>query len=318
MISASADIDSVVRCIQMGAEDHLGKPFDPVLLEARVGACLEKKRLRDKEHRLLATVQRQADALAEWNQTLERRVAEQVEELERMARLRRFLSPQLADLVVSKADENVLESHRRDIAVLFVDLSGFTTFSETSEPEDVMAVLRGMANNAEPEALWVRVAEDGPDRIVIDLGDEEGRAVCARGLAPLVPIAERHRVTLCMELLNSKIDHPDYQCDHTAWGVALAKQINSARFKLLYDIYHMQIMEGDVIRTVTENINHIGHFHTGGVPGRHEIDDTQELNYHRVMQAIADAGFQGYVAQEFVPTRDPRASLEQAVRICTV
>ena len=148
--------------------------------------------------------------------------------------------------------------------------------------------------------------------------DDEGRAVCARGLAPLIPIAERHGVTLCMELLNSKIDHPDYQCDHTAWGVALAKQINSPRFKLLYDIYHMQIMEGDVIRTVTENINHIGHFHTGGVPGRHEIDDTQELNYHRVMQAIADAGFPGYVAQEFVPTRDPRASLEQAVRICTV
>lgn len=142
MISASADIDSVVRCIQMGAEDHLGKPFDPVLLEARVGACLEKKRLRDQEHELLSTVQRQAEALAEWNQTLERRVGEQVEELERMARLRRFLSPQLADLVVSKADENVLESHRRDIAVLFVDLSGFTAFSETSEPEDVMAVLR--------------------------------------------------------------------------------------------------------------------------------------------------------------------------------
>jgi class 3 adenylate cyclase len=142
MISASADIDSVVRCIGMGAEDHLGKPFDPVLLEARVGACLEKKRLRDQEHELLATVSRQAQALAEWNETLEARVAEQVEELDRMARLRRFLSPQLADLVVSKGDDDVLQSHRRDIAVLFVDLSGFTAFSETSEPEDVMAVLR--------------------------------------------------------------------------------------------------------------------------------------------------------------------------------
>ena len=140
MISASADIDSVVRCLEMGAEDHLGKPFDPVLLEARVGACLEKKRLRDQERELLATVSRQAEALAEWNETLEARVAEQVEELERLARLRRFLSPQLAD-VIAKGDDDVLHTHRRDIAVLFVDLSGFTAFSEISEPEDVMAVL---------------------------------------------------------------------------------------------------------------------------------------------------------------------------------
>ncbi|HEV7863812.1 MAG TPA: response regulator, partial [Acidimicrobiia bacterium] len=142
MISASADMASVVRCIEMGADDHLGKPFDPVLLEARVGACLEKKRLRDQERALLATVSHQAEALSEWNETLEARVAEQIEELGRMARLRRFLSPQLADLVVSKGDEGVLASHRRDIAVLFVDLSGFTGFSETSEPEDVMGVLR--------------------------------------------------------------------------------------------------------------------------------------------------------------------------------
>ena len=148
--------------------------------------------------------------------------------------------------------------------------------------------------------------------------DEEGLANCARGLAPLVPIAERHGVTLCLELLNSKVDHPDYQADHTAWGVALAKRINSPRFRLLYDIYHMQIMEGDVIRTIRDNINYIGHFHTGGVPGRHEIDDTQELNYHAVMKAIADTGFKGFVAQEFMPTRDPRESLAQAVRICTV
>ena len=148
--------------------------------------------------------------------------------------------------------------------------------------------------------------------------DEEGRAVCARGLAPLIPVAERHGVTLCMELLNSKWDHPDYQCDHTAWGVALAKQINSPRFKLLYDIYHMQIMEGDVIRTIRDNHQYIGHFHTGGVPGRHEIDDSQELNYRAVMRAIADTGFTGYVAQEFVPTKDPRTSLAEAVKICRV
>ena len=141
MISASADIDSVVRCIQMGAEDHLGKPFDPVLLEARVGACLEKKRLRDQERALLETVSRQAEALAEWNETLERRVADQVDELEQLARLRRFLSRQLADVLAKGQGEDILRTHRRDIAVLFVDLSGFTAFAELSEPEDVMAVL---------------------------------------------------------------------------------------------------------------------------------------------------------------------------------
>jgi class 3 adenylate cyclase/CheY-like chemotaxis protein len=143
MISAAADTDNVIRCISMGAEDHLGKPFDPVLLRARVEACLEKKRLRDQERELLATVSRQAEELAEWNRTLERRVADQVDEIERMARLRRFLSPQLADVVVASGDGSTgLETHRRDIAVLFIDLSGFTAFSETSEPEDVMAVLK--------------------------------------------------------------------------------------------------------------------------------------------------------------------------------
>jgi hydroxypyruvate isomerase len=150
------------------------------------------------------------------------------------------------------------------------------------------------------------------------LPDDQGRDTCARGLAPLIPFAEKHGVTLCMELLNSKIDHHDYQCDHTAWGVALAKQVASERFKLLYDIYHMQIMEGDVIRTVKDNHSYIGHYHTGGVPGRHEIDSSQELNYPAIIRAIAESGFNGYVAQEFVPTRDPRASLAEAVRLCRV
>jgi len=150
------------------------------------------------------------------------------------------------------------------------------------------------------------------------ISDNRGRENCARGLAPLLIAARRHGVTLCMELLNSKIDHPDYQCDHTAWGVALANQLGSDRFKLLYDIYHMQIMEGDVLRTIRDNHRYIGHYHTGGVPGRHEIDSTQELNYPAVMRAISESGFKGFVAQEFVPTRDPRASLAEAVRICSV
>lgn len=150
------------------------------------------------------------------------------------------------------------------------------------------------------------------------ISDNRGRENCARGLAPLVISARRHGVTLCMELLNSKIDHPDYQCDHTSWGVALANQLGSERFKLLYDIYHMQIMEGDVIRTIRDNHRYIGHYHTGGVPGRHEIDSTQELNYPAIMRAISESGFTGFVAQEFVPTRDPRASLAEAVRLCSV
>ncbi|MGQ0714723.1 MAG: hydroxypyruvate isomerase family protein [Gemmatimonadaceae bacterium] len=148
--------------------------------------------------------------------------------------------------------------------------------------------------------------------------DEEGLEVCASGITALLPLAERNRVTVCMELLNSKVDHADYQCDRTAWGVALAKRVGSERFTLLYDIYHMQIMEGDVIRTIRDNYQYIGHYHTAGVPGRHEIDASQELNYPAIMRAIAETGFSGYVAQEFIPTRDPRTSLAEAVEICRV
>jgi hydroxypyruvate isomerase len=150
------------------------------------------------------------------------------------------------------------------------------------------------------------------------MSDDEGLDACARGLAALMPAAERHGITICMELLNSRVDHPDYQCDRTPWGVALVKRIGSDRFRLLYDIYHMQIMEGDVIRTIRDNHKYIAHYHTAGVPGRHEIDATQELNYPAIMRAIAQTGFAGYVAQEFIPTRDPRTALAEAVRICTV
>ncbi|HVE78995.1 MAG TPA: TIM barrel protein, partial [Gemmatimonadaceae bacterium] len=150
------------------------------------------------------------------------------------------------------------------------------------------------------------------------VSDEQGLETCARGLAALLPAAERRGVTLCMELLNSKVDHPGYQCDRTAWGGRLVERVGSPRFKLLYDIYHMQIMEGDVIRTIRDHHGHIAHYHTAGVPGRHEIDDSQELNYPAIMRAIAESGFAGYVAQEFIPTRDPRTSLAEAVRLCRV
>jgi hydroxypyruvate isomerase len=150
------------------------------------------------------------------------------------------------------------------------------------------------------------------------LPDEKGLENCALALRQIVPAAEKHGVTVCMELLNSKVNHPDYMCDHTAWGVELVKRVGSDRFKLLYDIYHMQIMEGDVIRTLTENHAYIAHYHTGGNPGRHEIDDTQELHYPAIMRAIRATGFKGFVAQEFIPTRDPMTSLREAVARCTV
>ncbi len=150
------------------------------------------------------------------------------------------------------------------------------------------------------------------------LADDAGRDTCILGLKRVAKIAEDSGVTICLELLNSKVNHKDYQCDHTAWGVDVVKAVGSPRVKLLYDIYHMQIMEGDVLRTIRDNIQYIGHFHTGGVPGRHELDDTQELNWRTIAQAIADLKFEGYFAHEFVPLKDPMTSLKQAITICTV
>ena len=177
---------------------------------------------------------------------------------------------------------------------------------------------------ADAERMIPLVAAAGVPNIVVfsgnraGLSDGEGIANCIAGLKRVTPTAERHNVTLCLEMLNSKVDHKDYQADHTAWAVQVVQGVNSPRLKLLYDIYHMQIMDGDVIATVRANFGHIAHFHTGGVPGRAEIDDTQELNYRRVMQAIADLGFTGYVGQEFVLKRDPLTSLKQAFEICDV
>jgi hydroxypyruvate isomerase len=168
-------------------------------------------------------------------------------------------------------------------------------------------------------------AEAGFERLICfsgnraGLDDAQGLANCAVGMKRILPLAEKLRVTICMELLNSKRSHGDYQCDHTAWGVELVKRLSSERFKLLYDIFHMQIMEGDVCDTIKENHPYFDHYHTGGVPGRGEIDESQELNYARIMRAILETGFKGYVAQEFIPKRpDPLASLRQAVRICDV
>jgi hydroxypyruvate isomerase len=174
-------------------------------------------------------------------------------------------------------------------------------------------------------AMIPRVADAGYRNLICFSGNRRGKtdatglANCVQGLTPLLELAAKHKVVLVMELLNSKINHKDYQCDRTAWGVALAKKLGSDQFKLLYDIYHMQIDEGDVIRTLTENHAYIAHYHTGGVPGRNEIDDTQELNYPAIMRAIKATGFKGYVAQEFIPKQpDKIASLRKAVQLCDV
>ncbi|WP_159467434.1 hydroxypyruvate isomerase family protein [Dyadobacter sp. 3J3] len=151
------------------------------------------------------------------------------------------------------------------------------------------------------------------------MSDIDGMRNCAEGLKRLMPSAEKYNVTLIMELLNSKVNHRDYMCDHTAWGAGLCEMIGSDKFKLLYDIYHMQIMEGDVIATIKKYHKYIGHYHTGGVPGRNEIDETQELYYPAIMKAIVDTGFKGFVAQEFIPSRkDDIASLKQGVTICDI
>lgn len=151
------------------------------------------------------------------------------------------------------------------------------------------------------------------------MDDQTGMENCAKGLEPVVKIAEKYNINIVMELLNSKVNHPDYMCDHTPWGAALCEKVGSDRFKLLYDIYHMQIMEGDVIATIEKYQKYIAHYHTGGVPGRAEINETQELYYPAIMRAILKTGFKGFVAQEFIPKgTDALASLKEGVTICDV
>ncbi len=151
------------------------------------------------------------------------------------------------------------------------------------------------------------------------MDDETGLKNCVEGLKKILPLAEKNGITVQMELLNSKVNHKDYMCDKTAWGVDLCKRLGSDNFKLLYDIYHMQIDEGDVIRTIQDNHQYIGHYHTGGVPGRNEIDDTQELYYPAIMKAIVATGYKGHVAQEFIPAKEDKLkSLKEAVLLCDV
>jgi hydroxypyruvate isomerase len=181
--------------------------------------------------------------------------------------------------------------------------------------EECLAALR-KSIEAAAEAGFPNVITLSGNRAGIS--DEEGAAHCVEALKQVAGLAEQKKITLCMELLNSKRNHKDYQCDRTAWGADVCRRVGSPRVKLLYDIYHMQVQEGDVIATIRENIQYIAHFHTAGVPGRHEIDESQELYYPAIMQAIADLNFDGYVAHEYSPQREPLGSLQKAVSICDI
>ena len=187
-----------------------------------------------------------------------------------------------------------------------------------NDPKNHDAIVNGLL------AALPRAKKAGVPNLIAFFGNRKGMSDddaiknCVTGLNRVKKAAEEHGLNICVELLNSKVDHKDYQGDRTSFGVEVVRRVDSPRVKLLYDIYHMQIMEGDVIRTIRENIQYIGHFHTGGVPGRHELDDTQELNWRTVAKTIADTGFTGYVAHEFVPTRDPLTSLREAVALCDV
>jgi len=190
--------------------------------------------------------------------------------------------------------------------------------SALNRTENHAAIEQGLRTNIP------RAAKAGVPNVITFSGnrdgmsDDEGARNTIAGLNRLKKIAEDNGVTICLELLNSKRDHHDYMCDHTAWGVRVVSEVNSPNVKLLYDIYHMQIMEGDLIQTIRDNIQWIGHFHTGGVPGRHELDNTQEVQWDGVMRAIADTGFKGYVAHEFVPAGDPLEGLRKAADLCDV
>lgn len=189
-------------------------------------------------------------------------------------------------------------------------------FNNPANHRELQKNYRGLIDKASAQGIKNVICFSGNKN---GMSTFEGIENCAEGLLPLVEYAAEKDVVMVMELLNSKVNHPDYQCDHTAWGVALAQRMNNLNFKLLYDIYHMQVMEGDVIATIGKYHEYINHYHTAGVPGRHEINETQELFYPAIMRAIVETGFDGFVAQEFIPTYDDKiAALKEAIKICDV
>ena len=208
----------------------------------------------------------------------------------------------------------------KDLGLTVVTFAGHATLTDgLNRPENHDRIEQEILENLELAA-----EHDVPGLICFSgnrydsVSDEEGIDITAEGLSRVAKAAEEQGVNLCLELLNSKVNHPDYQCDRTAWGVEVCKRVNSPRVKLLYDIYHMQIMEGDLIRTIGENIEYIGHFHTAGNPGRNDLDDAQEINYPPVMQAIAETDYDLYVGHEFVPKNGAIEGLQAAFDLCDV
>ena len=219
-----------------------------------------------------------------------------------------LLDPEEWDIVLSRG-LNVGLSNGSKLGIT----KGFNDIKNHGQlKEDYMDLIRRASDKGIQQIICFSGNRNG-------ITDEQGLENCAKGLKDILAFAERQQIIITMELLNSKVDHKDYQCDHTAWGVALVEKIGSPNFKLLYDIYHMQVMEGDVIATIEKNKDYISHFHTGGVPGRNEINQSQELNYPAIMNALKKIDFKGYVAQEFIPTRENVIeSLKEGVGICDV
>ena len=228
--------------------------------------------------------------------------------------------------LVMPEDLPVLEKHGLTCAMISFPLGKTADGIEVGGIEKAFNRLEHHATLVEIYEPHLRAAAAAGAKNVIvfsgnrdGLSDEDGLQNCATGLRRLLPLAAELGLTLVMELLNSKIDHPDYQCDRIAWGIRLCEALDSPHFGLLYDIYHMQIMEGDIIRTIRDHHRHFSHYHTGGCPGRNEIDATQELHYPAIMRAIAATGYTGHVGQEFIPLgSEPLASLRRGVEICSV
>jgi hydroxypyruvate isomerase len=222
---------------------------------------------------------------------------------------------------IFKTDDlpQIAESAKR-YSLTIASMSGHGTLTDglnkVENHERIEAELRGNINLAARYGVRALICFSGNRNA--GQSDLEGMIACAQGLRRIMPYAEEKGVNLNMELLNSKVNHPGYQCDHTDWGVALCEMVNSPRFKLLFDIYHMQIMEGDVIRSIGKHIRWIGHFHTAGNPGRHDMDDTQELNYKGIGRAIAETGYNLYVGHEFTPKGERMEALRRAYETCAL
>ena len=217
--------------------------------------------------------------------------------------------------LVEPEDYPLIKEHGLQIASIRGHKSLTNGLNRRENGISIEAELRDSIQRAEkwgiPNVICFSGNRNGQD-------DSLGAEITAENLRRVSKTAEDAGVNLIIELLNSKVDHPDYQCDSTAWGVKVCQMVDSPRVKLLYDIYHMQVMEGDVIRTIRDNHQYFAHYHTAGNPGRNEIDDSQELNYRAITQAIVDTGYEGYLGQEFVPLRDPVQSLKQAFEICNI